>query len=305
MKYFPQNAIKRIFSTSSKNQINRECEALIAKYDGDDNTDERARVLARSKALGGDAKAAKALALLGKVICFREGSTIIQKDGIDSDVYFLLQGTATVERGASGPIARTAPITVGELAALTPGNSRSATVWVKKGQVVAIKITARDFVKFLQKFPDVEVRLNADIKSRFYQLLDHVFALEAKIKRRDNPLFWTFGGLGVVCSAVLMFIALQTYTDIRKSISLLFAAVVAIIVGLVFLRYDPRYRNQRLLSGLIGSWILVSALPTFSGRLEGTNFGFLAEFPPLQVADNVVYCVFAIGLFYLIGRKEK
>ena len=159
-------------------------------------------------------------------------------------------------------------------------------------------------MSFLKDFPDVEERLNADIKSRFYELLDHVFMLEAKIKQRENPLFWVFGGLGVSCSAALSFIALETYVETPMSMSLLIATIVAAIVGFILLRYDPRYRYQRLLSVLMGSWLIVSALPILSGRLVGTNYDFLAEFPPLGFADNFVYCVFAVGLFYLISKKS-
>jgi len=303
MKQSLENIRALIFSKSAKRHSDQQCEELIAKYKGDENADERARVLLRSDPLGNNIEAAKALADLGDVCCFAEGSTIIHKDGVDSDVYFLLQGMAIVERGESGPIPRIAPITVGELAALTPGKSRSATVWVKTGQVVALKITAREFVSFLKNFPDVEKRLNADIKSRFYELLDHVFMLEAKIQRRENPLFWVFGGLGISCSAALSFIALETYGGTPMSMSLLIAAIVAVIVGFILLRYDPRYRYQRLLSLLMGSWLFVSALPILSGRLVGTNFDFLAEFPPLGLADNFVFCVFAVGLFYLISKR--
>jgi CRP/FNR family transcriptional regulator, cyclic AMP receptor protein len=91
-----------------------------------------------------DKSLAEALADGGEVIEFDPGADLVQQDGADNDVFFLLTGEANVLVNDRFVGARMEGTCIGEMAALDPAAPRSATVRAKS-VVVALKVTEPAF----------------------------------------------------------------------------------------------------------------------------------------------------------------
>jgi predicted nucleotide-binding protein len=90
--------------------------------------DDLIEALVAQKIIRGQRKIAEAVAAEGELIEFPPGRTIIEQGAADRDVYFLLAGRGQVIVNGVRLYAREHGVTIGEMSAVNPHISRSATI---------------------------------------------------------------------------------------------------------------------------------------------------------------------------------
>lgn len=113
------------------------------------------------------------IAQRGELIQLNKGETIIEQHSPERDVFFIIMGEASlVINGSTLPYTRVANVSVGELAALHPTLSRSATVKAATDPVVAVKLNVEAFQELAAKYPKIHEILNKDLAERLNQRND-------------------------------------------------------------------------------------------------------------------------------------
>lgn len=116
-----------------------------------------------------DRDMASLIAELGELVQFGSGDTIIEQNGSERDVYFLIMGKVSLTvKGSQFPYTRDANISVGEMSALNPTLPRSATVKAID-DTVAIKLDVKAFQQLAEKYPKIHAILAKDLAERLNQ----------------------------------------------------------------------------------------------------------------------------------------
>jgi predicted nucleotide-binding protein len=129
----------------------------------------RVEALMDQKIVRGDRKVAEALAEAGELITFAPGAELIAQGNDDTDCYFLLAGKVALRvSGETLPYGRGAGDLVGELRAINPRISRTATVTATE-EVVAIRCSAERLKAAGSSVSDVWRLLAIDLASKIEQ----------------------------------------------------------------------------------------------------------------------------------------
>ena len=116
-----------------------------------------------------DREMASLIAELGELVQFGSGDTIIEQNGSERDVFFLIMGKVSLAvKGSQFPYTREANISVGEMSALNPTLPRSATVKAID-DTVAIKLDVKAFQQLAEKYPKIHPILAKDLVERLNQ----------------------------------------------------------------------------------------------------------------------------------------
>lgn len=102
--------------------------------------------LLAQKIVAGDRALATRIASSGQVVEFKAGETIIEQNGGDDTVYFLINGKVDVFVNHQPVAAREGGTVVGEMAAIDPTARRSATLKASSN-VIALRILAAPFIE--------------------------------------------------------------------------------------------------------------------------------------------------------------
>lgn len=116
----------------------------------------------------GDREVAAALANAGQVIEFAAGEVLIYEDGIDRDMYFLLFGKVGVSVKGKFLYPREKGVTVGEMSAVNPLITRSATITALE-PTVTLKVSPEILDKIAMVQPRVYRLIAAELASRLLQ----------------------------------------------------------------------------------------------------------------------------------------
>jgi CRP-like cAMP-binding protein len=279
------------------------CSAWFEDLNGDDLNQEVIRALCSGGIVSGNHPAAAELAEAGDLICFDKGDVLIHKGDGDTDVYFVLHGKVTIERGQDGPIDRKAQVTVGELAAINPGRPRSAKVWAKAGPVATLKVSARDFAKVLERHPQIAEKLQLDINERFYAVLDHLHDLQATLNSRNSRWFWPFSLLLAIAFGLSLSGVAWTQTgDTPLAVTIGVVGILAILFGA--LAVNPAQKWHRLLRLLVCGYLAIVAMPVVSIILRIARLDVKILSPQLSTWVHPVVIVMAICISVLAWRKE-
>jgi predicted nucleotide-binding protein len=137
--------------------------------------------LKRQPFIEGSAEIAQAFSAAGSVEQFKPGETLIVEGGEDNDVYLLLAGT--VSAVIKGQEVRTlkAGQHAGEMAAVEPGQPRSATI-IAEDTVVALKVPGNAFAQLGDRFPTVWKPIARELAFRLYDRNRHMTAPNEKPK---------------------------------------------------------------------------------------------------------------------------
>lgn len=101
---------------------------MLERFTGEDGRRRLADALTAQSLVHGDRSLAEAMADVVELLDFPADSVFIQQDAFDSDVYFILAGRVGIEVNGFEVASREAGTHVGEMAAIDPTGSRSATV---------------------------------------------------------------------------------------------------------------------------------------------------------------------------------
>ena len=128
----------------------------------------RARLVAslrKQEVVHDDAEVARLLAEVVDIVEMRSGDTIIDQDGDDDSLFFVLCGEAAVVVNGSTIAFRRQHQHVGEMALLDPTATRSAHV-VARGDVVLARISEARFAAIAEGYPMLWRRLGIELGSR-------------------------------------------------------------------------------------------------------------------------------------------
>lgn len=114
---------------------------MMQRFEGKDGMRNRVDALLQQRVIGGDRALAERLAAAGEVVEFPAGSIIVEQDGGDDDVYFLINGVTEVVVNGQILAVRNGGESVGELASIDPAARRSATIRAAT-LVVALRVSS-------------------------------------------------------------------------------------------------------------------------------------------------------------------
>lgn len=118
--------------------------------------------------VGRNAGAAEALLQHVELCQLGDGEILIEQDGTDNDIYFILVGSVRIVVNGREVATREQGEHVGEMALVDPGARRSATV-VARGMVVVAKVSEPDFVRVADAHPGVWRALAIELGLRLRQ----------------------------------------------------------------------------------------------------------------------------------------
>lgn len=266
-------ASKRLAKLFAKTGI----EDPLAQFSGEGRDRHILRILGENPAVSADSEVLELLMLAGELEGFMQGHEIITQNSSDNDVFFILSGEVDILTDGQKVASRAASVQVGEMAAMKPGEVRTATVRVRSQTAAMWRVSGTKFQDILEAKPSYRDRLSSDLVQRFRQRMS-----VGKIARNNGIFNWT------VVSAMLgaiAFVAALVLTQMASS-SLIQSSVLSIASGLgLFLlsmmcNPDLIYRNMFRLSGfgIVGIVVYGSASWALSVDGQDQPLPFLLDF---------------------------
>ncbi|AML53817.1 cyclic nucleotide-binding domain-containing protein [Falsihalocynthiibacter arcticus] len=249
----------------------------LAQFSGEDRDRRILRILGENPAIGADTDVLDFFMLAGELKGFMQGHEIITQNSNDNDVFFILSGEVDILTDGQKVASRSAPVQVGEMAAMKPGEVRTATVRVRSQTAAMWRVSGTKFQDILEANPSYRDRLSSDLVHRFRQRMSI-----GKIARSNGIFNWTAVSamLGVIA-----FVAALVLTQM-VSFSLIQSSVLSIASGLgLFLlsmmcNPDLIYRNMFRLSGFGIISIVVYGSASWALSVDGQDqpLPFLLDF---------------------------
>lgn len=173
--------------------LGRESEALLPSRFGSNAGQEQTRsVLLNNPAVGGDEGVADRLLSTGNLAFFRKGNRLIKEGDHDTDVFFLLAGEVDIVFGTRLGSIRGSPNQVGEMAAIDPGQKRSASVIARSDEVAALRLSGAEFNAIRHSNSGFQSRLQREMSTRHRERIN-----AGKVAKQNNSLSWFLISLGV------------------------------------------------------------------------------------------------------------
>lgn len=141
---------------------------MITKFSGPRGPQMLVEELQRQKLTAGILGLPKALAERGKLTEIKKGESVIEQGGKDTDIYFIISGSFGIFVNKKRIASRFPGDHIGEMAAISPIQSRSASVIADENSLV-LKITAESLYKIADKFPDIWKHLARELARRLEQ----------------------------------------------------------------------------------------------------------------------------------------
>ena len=253
------------------------------------------KIISRSELVANDEELAAEIISRSKFARFPKGHTLTAHGDDADDVYFVLFGSARVFINSRFIYTRSATETVGEMAAMKPGESRSADVIVDTDVFEARIISANDFRDILESHPSFHERLTA--------LVDRVGRKNLRLlgeTSKKSGFSWTAKSavagalMGIAACIGTWAMELGTYYYLLVSPSI----AVAVFVGVLLVNPDLRYRNLSSAAGFGLITLVVYGSASFVLTIDGQELDLpLIDF---SVQTELKTGVFAIGALALL-----
>lgn len=140
---------------------------MKSRYEGS-NRPQLIEALKRQEMISGNAELANVLASVGELQDRDVGNIVITQGADDNDIYFIIAGAFAIVVHGSQVATRKAGTTIGEMSAIEPALSRSATVSAVE-KSVTLKLTCADFMKIAEQFPQVWTPIAKELARRLYE----------------------------------------------------------------------------------------------------------------------------------------
>ncbi|MGN6424295.1 MAG: TIR domain-containing protein [Asticcacaulis sp.] len=154
---------------------------MIEKYTGDKGKRLRVESLASQRTVMNAAGLAEALETHIEPLPIAKGAVLIQQDADDDDVFFIFSGSFKIEVNGRQVSTRGRDDTVGEMAALEPGQKRSATVTALEDSVVG-KISEAKFNEIAAQHGQLYKFIAKQLARRLLERNKHVGVHRDQIK---------------------------------------------------------------------------------------------------------------------------
>jgi CRP/FNR family cyclic AMP-dependent transcriptional regulator len=138
------------------------------KFEGEAGRRRLLDLLREQRMVQGSDALAEELSKLVEIKDLRAGDVLIEEGGDDTDLYFILDGVFNVLVRGKRIGQRSAGTQVGEMAAVQPGQRRSAMVVAFSDSLVA-KLTEADLVALGMKFPDIWRQIARELSRRLLE----------------------------------------------------------------------------------------------------------------------------------------
>ncbi|GCD54329.1 TIR domain-containing protein [Acetobacter pasteurianus] len=112
---------------------------------------------------------------------FSSGETLIEQNGHDNSIYFILSGSVEIFVNGYPVALRGAGNHVGEMAAIEPAHRRSATVIAKEDTIVA-ELSEHDFTDIATRYPEIYRLIARELSRRLLKRNKLVSGAREKIK---------------------------------------------------------------------------------------------------------------------------
>jgi CRP/FNR family cyclic AMP-dependent transcriptional regulator len=142
--------------------------SLIKRFQGSDGTRVLQDALRAQSALQGADTAISEISPLVKLEEHAPGKTIIEQDGIDNDLLFIISGKVGIVINEREIAERFAGQHVGEMSFIDPAARRSATV-IAKAATVTARISEADFGRVANGNPQIWRRIAVELGQRLRQ----------------------------------------------------------------------------------------------------------------------------------------
>ena len=257
--------------------------------------DKHVSTICRNSLVANDKDLATEIVRCSKVVRFPKGHVLIKHGEKNDDVYFLLFGSTRVLIRSRSIDTRDAPDIVGEMAAMKPGEARSADVIVDTEGFEARIMLAHTFRDILST--------NVEFNNRLIDKVDEVGRKNIRLlgdNATKTELSWTAKSaiagalMGVIGCVGTWALELNPYYYTLGSLSL----AVAVFVGVLLVNPDLRYRNLASSAG----WSLIGLVLYGSASFILTIDGQELDLPLIDfsVQTELKVGAFAIGAVALL-----
>jgi CRP/FNR family transcriptional regulator, cyclic AMP receptor protein len=154
---------------------------METKFEGELGRRRLTELLADQKTVRGNAALATELADSVEVMQFKDGDVLITEGAEDTDVYLILDGALDIWIRGKKMGQRTSGNTVGEMAAIQPGQRRSATVRCVSDVTVA-KLRETELERLAGKYPEIWHQLARELSRRLLERNRMVARAREKIR---------------------------------------------------------------------------------------------------------------------------
>lgn len=253
------------------------------------------KIICRNELIAGDDALAEVIVSNSKFFRRKKGDVLINHGDDTDDVYFVLFGSARVFINSRSIDTRGAPEIIGEMAAMKPGEARSADVVVDTDVFEARIMSAKDFGEVIRSHPSFH--------SRLIELVDKVGRKNLRLlgeKPQKTELSWTlksaFAGAttGVFGCLGTWVLGLEAYFYFLISPML----AVAVFVCVLLVNPDLRYRNLSSAAGFALIAFVLYGLTSFVLTIDGQELNFpLIDF---SVQTELKAGIFGIGTLALL-----
>lgn len=293
------NLINRIFNNvDDRDEINKLRSRFLDHA-------ERSRVICNNEAVDGNISLAEEIASKGELRVFSSGKKIISKNGSDNHVLFLLSGEVEVNPGSNLLITREAPKTIGEIAAMNPGQRRTADVWVRSGPVAVLELSAADFVQIAADYPSLDEELKSDLLRRYRKALKHIGCLEETFNPKYSFVEKLVLLTGPIFVALSIYLGLTEFASFPALFSVSIGGIGAVLSALFFMKQLPRYRWWRLSKMLSLTGLFGLLIPSIALKLRDENVSGSLIIEEVSQPIVVGWVLVTICSFLLAAYKDK
>jgi len=141
---------------------------MIERFQGTEGSRRLLEALQAQPLVGGSAEIAAGLAAAGELSEVPVGHVLIEQGAVDTDVFFVISGGASVVVNGRTIAIRHAGEHVGEMSAIEPSQPRVATVITRESSVV-LKVSEPAFSQVASGHPEVWRRVAATLAKRLAQ----------------------------------------------------------------------------------------------------------------------------------------
>ena len=141
---------------------------MIDRFDGEKGRANLLAALQTQRLVGGQLPIAEQIATRGTLVQFEAGTQFITQGAADSDVFFIIAGSADLIVNNRALAMRSAGEHVGEMSVVEPSQGRVATL-VTRETTVLVRITEDSFITIANQFPEIWRRVASTLAARLAQ----------------------------------------------------------------------------------------------------------------------------------------
>lgn len=227
-------------------------------FSGDGGRRRTSETLLGNPAVRGDQGLVDSLLRDGETVFFRRGDNLIHQGGQDNCVYFLLSGEVDIVFKSQKGSVREAPNQVGEMAAIDPGTSRSASVVARSDEVAALKVSGTDFKILLNANQRFQELLQIEMSARHRERI-----VAGNIARHNNSVVWFAISTGAGLVAGLASWYILPSTDWTATAQTMVSCGSGLVVFLFTLLHNPAFFWKRTFGIVLLAMIGTLALDSF------------------------------------------